>query len=707
MDSAFQFVPVLKQLIDSLQQIKGEKGVKYPIVPGDGSTLTPNTASNADQKRHQVNFIKLLGQTLKIGSFDNLNKYKKIASIFAEEFQIGKFKPREVEILSKPKVDKILPIERTTTVNDKPADGKPVKWGVISTALGALGVALASLLAGLQSDEYKGLLKIITKITAFIGGGLLKLGFKLLLSPFTALMGLFDKLSKVNILDDAITKIVTNVKALPTKILGVVKIFGGYIINSINLVITSTSKILTTIFKSSIVTEIVEKITNNVKGISTTFTRLLNTKLVTTSANLVKIVSTKLLGGVSEIITNTFNSVTNLFTNVSDKPTVISSVFKKINIGGMVGKFGKYITPFLKKLPIVGTLINIGFAISRFNKGDVIGGMIDILSGISVMVPGAGTALSFAFDGLNMLLDFNTKEGEDGQKKTKLNILKDWGSNLWLIVNTNVIEPINNWFDNMFTTIKGIFSNIPGFKELGTFTTNIATKFTDNIINPFTTAIDNICTDMGKFLTNIFTPFTTAIDFVSKQVTSSFTSIYNTVVGNIKSIFPATIENLSKQVGKLFTTIYDTISNVINFIPNTVTKISEWFKTLNITGLIDDTLTGIKKLISWMIKPIKMVKDAVFSNNTTSVSNVDVSPSSTTVDISLAETNKILNEQLNLQRAHIKVAELTNNILVKIMDGMANMGKTTLMSIPSDTRESQTFTSNRELYEQSSYYVSP
>lgn len=70
-------------------------------------------------------------------------------------------------------------------------------------------------------------------------------------------------------------------------------------------------------------------------------------------------------------------------------------------LGKLATKFLSFFTPLLKRLPIIGTIINIGSAISRFVQGDIIGGLIDLGSAIAVLIPGVGTAISLALGLLN------------------------------------------------------------------------------------------------------------------------------------------------------------------------------------------------------------------------------------------------------------------------------------------------------------------
>lgn len=79
---------------------------------------------------------------------------------------------------------------------------------------------------------------------------------------------------------------------------------------------------------------------------------------------------------------------------------------------GTIGKlFFKFLKPVLKRIPGIGSLISWGFAISRFKSGDLVGGLIDVASGIATLFPGIGTGISIGLDVLNAFLD--TKKGKE------------------------------------------------------------------------------------------------------------------------------------------------------------------------------------------------------------------------------------------------------------------------------------------------------
>jgi len=98
-----------------------------------------------------------------------------------------------------------------------------------------------------------------------------------------------------------------------------------------------------------------------------------------------------------------------------------ASIFTRM-LGGLV----KFITPILKKLPLIGTVISLGFAYTRFKSGDVVGGIIDVLSGIASIFPGVGTGIAIGLDVLNAFLDYKTGGATKETSQKKTGILKEW-----------------------------------------------------------------------------------------------------------------------------------------------------------------------------------------------------------------------------------------------------------------------------------------
>jgi hypothetical protein len=66
----------------------------------------------------------------------------------------------------------------------------------------------------------------------------------------------------------------------------------------------------------------------------------------------------------------------------------------------------------LKKIPGIGAVIGAGFAVKRLLDGDALGAAGELLSGVASIVPGFGTAASFAIDGALAVRDYNQATAE-------------------------------------------------------------------------------------------------------------------------------------------------------------------------------------------------------------------------------------------------------------------------------------------------------
>lgn len=99
--------------------------------------------------------------------------------------------------------------------------------------------------------------------------------------------------------------------------------------------------------------------------------------------------------------------------------------------------FKKFGIQVLKKIPIVGGLISFGLAIQRFFNGDIIGGSLELVSGLVglIPIPGVGLALSTGIDILQGILDAqgggSSGEASDRKGKILLSWAKKLGGYLW------------------------------------------------------------------------------------------------------------------------------------------------------------------------------------------------------------------------------------------------------------------------------------
>ena len=136
----------------------------------------------------------------------------------------------------------------------------------------------------------------------------------------------------------------------------------------------------------------------------------------------------------------------------------------------MLGGLTKFITPLLKKLPLIGTVISWGFAYSRFKSGDVVGGIIDVLSGIASIFPGVGTAIAIGLDVLNAFLDVKSGGANEKASQKKTGLLKEWTLGLGKLLYSGIkyipvigpliqaIEDMVNgkWLDATYNLVRAI-----------------------------------------------------------------------------------------------------------------------------------------------------------------------------------------------------------------------------------------------------------
>lgn len=132
---------------------------------------------------------------------------------------------------------------------------------------------------------------------------------------------------------------------------------------------------------------------------------------------------------------------------------------------GTIGKlFTKTLTPIIKRIPGIGSLISWGFAVSRFKKGDIVGGLIDVASGIATLFPGIGTGISIGLDVLNAFLDMKKDPEEVKPKGEGFNLGKFFGNIKDKILNNFPIKNLMEFYSGAGNVVKGNFKE--GFKQM-------------------------------------------------------------------------------------------------------------------------------------------------------------------------------------------------------------------------------------------------
>jgi hypothetical protein len=132
---------------------------------------------------------------------------------------------------------------------------------------------------------------------------------------------------------------------------------------------------------------------------------------------------------------------------------MVGKLFGKGIMGKLLG-FLKPLGKIFKRIPLIGSIISIGFAISRFNKGQNVRGVIDVLSAVvgllDFVAPGVGFALSFGLDMLNVWMDMKMADPKN-KGKSEMDVLGEIGKTIgnWIWKNALWI-PVIGGFKRMY-----------------------------------------------------------------------------------------------------------------------------------------------------------------------------------------------------------------------------------------------------------------
>jgi hypothetical protein len=125
--------------------------------------------------------------------------------------------------------------------------------------------------------------------------------------------------------------------------------------------------------------------------------------------------------------------------------------------------FGKYIKPILKRIPGIGTLLSFADGYKKFKEGNIIGGLLNVVSGIATMIPGVGTAISIGLDILNSFLDKKSEEN-DKKKGSGFSLSKFFGKIKDKLLNSFPLKNLFMFWGGIKKVFKGDFKE--GFKQM-------------------------------------------------------------------------------------------------------------------------------------------------------------------------------------------------------------------------------------------------
>jgi len=128
----------------------------------------------------------------------------------------------------------------------------------------------------------------------------------------------------------------------------------------------------------------------------------------------------KALRKVPQMLSSVFNVVKGIIGIFKSAGSIFKGLgavgsIAKVGIAKGIGKMGSKM--LLKRIPVVGTLMSIFFGIQRFKKGDILGGVGEIVSGaaqlLDLVAPPAGSILSLMIDGLLIMRDINKAKSKE------------------------------------------------------------------------------------------------------------------------------------------------------------------------------------------------------------------------------------------------------------------------------------------------------
>ncbi len=178
----------------------------------------------------------------------------------------------------------------------------------------------------------------------------------------------------------------------------------------------------------------------------------------------------KLLAGVAK-------SIGGLFGAEGAKAALKAVASGKGIFGTMLKGISTFLKGAVKKLPVIGSVISIGFAVSRFLKGDVVGGTIDMLSAVASLVPFVGMPIAIGLDVLNAILDAKTGGASPEASQKKTGILKEWakaiGEKMYAgLIDAPIFGPMIKAGKHLYAKewmqgLKQIAYIVPGFEFVG------------------------------------------------------------------------------------------------------------------------------------------------------------------------------------------------------------------------------------------------
>lgn len=217
-------------------------------------------------------------------------------------------------------------------------------------------------------------------------------------------------------------------------------------------------------------------------------------------------------------------------------------------------KLLKPVSTALRRIPIFGGLIGLGFAINDFKNGNNLSGALNLASGIAtfldLLIPGLGTGIAIGIDAINYWVN-NTESGKNFTNNTS-----DWLGKAW------------TWMKDLSKYIwDGILA---GYKWL------------EDILGKAWQGIKS-------FFNDIINWYKDAFKIIGKKLDDT----WNFILGSVKK----------------------SISNTIDTVKSGFDRITETFNTVK--GFVNDKIIKpFKSLVNHVLIPVLKLKDKIMGTST-------------------------------------------------------------------------------------------
>ncbi len=438
--------PDISKLIAAIIQLVENLNEKSGLPANDILSNNRDPRFNSDKTRVQTSF----GLPIKLADIqENDRTWNKIAKIFAKNYAESITRPDyEEESPQVPAIIQQAAVDKKTAIEQEGFFSKLMSI-LLPIALVVAGIAtgIAALFTG--PGPLGSTLNIISKLIINIGSKVItKIG---------------EKLSKVG---DTLVKLVTTIaddgaKFLTGGVGGVTKTLGG-IASKVGSVIAKIAKRLPFI--------------GSAISFYLAYQRFQQGDYVGASleiaSGLVNLIP--VYGWIGSILIDLVTIGRDLSTTQEERVSqggmgIVKMLMRvALNIGGKLLKV-------LKFVPFIGSAVSFYFAYKRFQEGDYIGMGLEIISGIADLIPGAGTAVSWIIDIINLVRDVSTTKEERAQQSGGLKKLflgiGDWFKQNGLKVIKNVpfigsLVYLYEAYNAGFNTPEGIKKVITSFASI-------------------------------------------------------------------------------------------------------------------------------------------------------------------------------------------------------------------------------------------------